>query len=266
MPPSPRTTASCATYVTNPTLPALLEIVLASAGIAPTNFPCARPGHDLPDVHRGREPTGQRGGLGNASLKPRYPRVRYANQNRLGLLGGLLANDGDLSGRLPERTPTERRRRPSHLVGRRDGGALRGQRATPHTYKFGGGLQAIGRTPRHGRCSGCTMVSIRGRAEGQGGGPVAASVSRYIGHAAARRRSETGAHHRKKSWIAVLSPQRCPACAGGNDDQRCATPRRPAPPVDAGSATPVRVRRWRVCWRYSRRLVLHRRTPWSRST
>ena len=36
---SRRTTAQFADYVTNPTLPALLEIALATPGIAPTNFP-----------------------------------------------------------------------------------------------------------------------------------------------------------------------------------------------------------------------------------
>ena len=35
----PKDDAQFATYVTNPTLPALLEIALATPGIAPTNFP-----------------------------------------------------------------------------------------------------------------------------------------------------------------------------------------------------------------------------------
>ena len=35
----PKDDGQFATYVTNPTLPALLEILLAPPGIAPTNFP-----------------------------------------------------------------------------------------------------------------------------------------------------------------------------------------------------------------------------------
>ena len=45
-----------ATYVTNPTLPKLIEIALALPGTSPTNFPAHRPRHDVPDRHPRRQP------------------------------------------------------------------------------------------------------------------------------------------------------------------------------------------------------------------
>ena len=56
----PKDDGQFATYVTNPTLPALLEIALGHAGHRADQLPAHRPRHDLPDRHRRREPAGRR--------------------------------------------------------------------------------------------------------------------------------------------------------------------------------------------------------------
>ncbi len=111
----PKDDGQFATYVTNPTLPALVEIALATPGIAPTNFPRT----DLVTTFL----TGIRGvnqpkafsttpSMGVASemlrLNTAIAPTAEASQNRLGLLGGLLAGPGgDLAGYPNGRRPSD---------------------------------------------------------------------------------------------------------------------------------------------------------------
>jgi Domain of unknown function (DUF4331) len=104
----PKDDAQFATYVTNPTLPALLEIALASPGIAPTNFPRT----DLVTTFL----TGIKGVNQAATvtasemlrLNTAIPATAYASQNRLGLLGGLLGPaPQDLAGYPNGRRPND---------------------------------------------------------------------------------------------------------------------------------------------------------------
>lgn len=85
-------------YVTNPTLPALLEIALAAPGIAPTNFPR----NDLvttfltgiKGVNQQRRVTPSEMLRLNTAIAP----VAFAQQNRLGIVGNLLAGGSDNAG------------------------------------------------------------------------------------------------------------------------------------------------------------------------
>ena len=104
----PRNDGQFATYVTNPTLPALLEIALAIPGTAPTNFPRT----DLVSTFL----TGIRTNLGPGGtpfnlnqpanvvpsemlrLNTAVAAVPFAQQNRLGVVGSLLGNGSDLAG------------------------------------------------------------------------------------------------------------------------------------------------------------------------
>ena len=104
----PKDDAQFATYVTNPTLPALLEIALGSPNIAPTNFPR----NDLVTTFL----TGIKGvnqqatvtGSEMLRLNTDIPPTAYANQNRLGLLGGLLGPaPQDLAGYPNGRSPND---------------------------------------------------------------------------------------------------------------------------------------------------------------
>ncbi|HEY4065866.1 MAG TPA: DUF4331 domain-containing protein [Burkholderiaceae bacterium] len=104
----PKDDAQFATYVTNPTLPALLEIALASPGIAPTNFPRT----DLVTTFL----TGIKGVNQQATvtasemlrLNTAIAPTAYASQNRLGLLGGLLGPaPQDLAGYPNGRRPND---------------------------------------------------------------------------------------------------------------------------------------------------------------
>ena len=97
-----------ADYVTNPTLPALLEIALAAPGIAPTNFPRL----DLVTTFL----TGIKGVNQPATvtasemlrLNTAIAATPYASQNRLGLLGGLLGPaPQDLAGYPNGRRPND---------------------------------------------------------------------------------------------------------------------------------------------------------------
>ena len=93
-------------YVTNPTLPRLLEIALTGPGAAPTNFPR----NDLvttfltgiSGVNRPANVVGSEMLRLNTSIAP----VAFANQNRLGIVGNILAagtdNAGYPNGRRPK--------------------------------------------------------------------------------------------------------------------------------------------------------------------
>jgi len=94
----PADDAQFADYVTNPTLPALLEIALAIPGTAPTNFPrtdlvttflTGIPGLNQPRSVQAAEMLRL-----NTAIAP----VPFAQQNRLGVVGNLLAGGSDNAG------------------------------------------------------------------------------------------------------------------------------------------------------------------------
>jgi hypothetical protein len=103
----PRDDAQFATYVTHPTLPALLEIALGLPGIAPTNFPRT----DLVTTFL----TGIKGVNQPKNVRPAemlrlntdIPPVPFAQQNRLGIVGNLLAGGSDFAGYPNGRRPKD---------------------------------------------------------------------------------------------------------------------------------------------------------------
>jgi hypothetical protein len=94
----PRADAQFAAYVTNPTLPALLEIALAIPNTAPTNFPRT----DLvttfltgiPGINQPANVVAAEMLRLNTAIAP----VPFAQQNRLGIVGNLLAGGNDSAG------------------------------------------------------------------------------------------------------------------------------------------------------------------------
>lgn len=96
-----------ADYVTNPTLPALLEIALNIPGTAPTNFPRT----DLvttfltgiPGVNQPMNVVASEMLRLNTSIAP----VPLASQNRLGIVGSLLAGQNDFAGYPNGRRPKD---------------------------------------------------------------------------------------------------------------------------------------------------------------
>jgi hypothetical protein len=111
----PKDDAQFATYVTNPTLPALVEIALAHPGIAPTNFPrtdlvttflTGIPGVTQPKAFTASPATGVASEM--LRLNTAIAATPYASQNRLGLLGGLLGPmPQDLAGYPNGRRPND---------------------------------------------------------------------------------------------------------------------------------------------------------------
>jgi Domain of unknown function (DUF4331) len=99
--------AQFADYVTNPTLPALLEIALALPGTAPTNFPRT----DLVTTFL----TGIKGvnqpknGVASEMLRlnTAIAPVAFAQQNRLGIVGNILAGGSDNAGYPNGRRPKD---------------------------------------------------------------------------------------------------------------------------------------------------------------
>ncbi len=99
--------AQFADYVTNPTLPALLEIALALPGVAPTNFPRT----DLvttfltgiKGVNQPRTVTPSEMLRLNTGIAP----VPFAQQNRLGIVGNILASGSDNAGYPNGRRPKD---------------------------------------------------------------------------------------------------------------------------------------------------------------
>jgi hypothetical protein len=94
----PAADAQFADYVTHPTLPALLEIALALPGTAPTNFPrndlVATFLTGIAGVNQPRNVVGAEMLRLNTAIAP----VPYAQQNRLGIVGNLLAGGSDNAG------------------------------------------------------------------------------------------------------------------------------------------------------------------------
>ncbi len=103
----PQDDGQFAVYVTNPTLPRLLEIALPAPGIAPTNFPRT----DLVTTFL----TGIPGLNKPASVTPSemlrlntaIPAVPFAMQNRLGIVGNILAGGTDNAGYPNGRRPKD---------------------------------------------------------------------------------------------------------------------------------------------------------------
>ncbi len=103
----PRNDGQFASYVTNPTLPALLEIALSIPGTAPTNFPR----NDLVTTFL----TGIAGVNKPQNVVPSemlrlntaIPAVAFGQQNRLGIVGNILANGSDNAGYPNGRRPKD---------------------------------------------------------------------------------------------------------------------------------------------------------------
>ena len=111
----PKDDGQFANYVTNPTLPALLEIALATPNIAPKNFPrtdlvttflTGIVGVNQPKPFATTPSTGVLSEM--LRLNTAIPATPYGSQNRLGLLGGLLSGpNGDLAGYPNGRRPND---------------------------------------------------------------------------------------------------------------------------------------------------------------
>jgi hypothetical protein len=94
-------------YVTNPTLPALIEIALAIPGTAPTNFPR----NDLvttfltgiPGVNQPKNVVASEMLRLNTAIAP----VPFAQQNRLAIVGSLLSGGSDFAGYPNGRRPKD---------------------------------------------------------------------------------------------------------------------------------------------------------------
>jgi Domain of unknown function (DUF4331) len=104
---SPRGDGQFADYVTNPTLPRLIEIAFATPNLAPTNFPRT----DLVTTFL----TGITGVNKPAGVVPSemlrlntaIPAVPFAQQNRLGIVGNILAGGTDNAGYPNGRRPKD---------------------------------------------------------------------------------------------------------------------------------------------------------------
>ena len=103
----PKDDGQFATYVTNPTLPALLEIALATPNIAPTNFPRTDLVTTFLTGIAGVNQPANVVGSEMLRLNTVIAATPYERQNRLGLLGGLLSGDGDLAGYPNGRRPND---------------------------------------------------------------------------------------------------------------------------------------------------------------
>jgi hypothetical protein len=103
----PKDDAQFADYVTNPTFPALLEIALALPGTAPTNFPR----NDLvttfltgiPGLNKPANVVPSEMMRLNTAIAP----VPFAQQNRLGVVGNILAGGNDFAGYPNGRRPKD---------------------------------------------------------------------------------------------------------------------------------------------------------------
>jgi hypothetical protein len=104
---APRNDGQFAAYVTNPSLPALLEIALALPGTAPTNFPRT----DLVTTFlTGIPGVNQPSGVVAAEmlrLNTAIPAVPFGSQNRLAIVGSLLSGGSDFAGYPNGRRPKD---------------------------------------------------------------------------------------------------------------------------------------------------------------
>ncbi len=182
---SPKDDGQFATYVTNPTLPKLLEIALATPNISPTNFPR----NDLVTTFLTGIVGVNQPATVTASemlrLNTAIPAVPYANQNRLGLLGGLLAGGTDLAGYPNGRRPNDDVVDISLVAVM---GGLCVANGTGDTYKFGAACNPSA-VPLGTQVYNLHDGGRPGRSEGEGRGAAAAGLPVYRA-AAARARSE----------------------------------------------------------------------------
>ena len=96
----PKDDGQFADYVTNPTLPALLEILFGCGRRQGADqLPAHRPRRRVPHRHPGREPAAGRPAARDAAPQHRDRADAAAQQNRLGVLGG--DNAGFPNGRRP---------------------------------------------------------------------------------------------------------------------------------------------------------------------
>ena len=105
---SPKNDGQFATYVTNPTLPVLLDLVLGLGGAAPTNLPrLDLVTTFLTGIKTNLGPGGTPFNLNQPAgvvasemlrLNTAIAAVPFAQQNRLGVVGSLLAGGSDLAG------------------------------------------------------------------------------------------------------------------------------------------------------------------------
>jgi hypothetical protein len=187
----PKDDGQFADYVTNPTLPALIEIALALPGAAPTNFPRADlvttfltgiPGVNQPaNVVRAAEPAGHR-------------RQRVVRGQRLR--------------RLPERPPPEGRRG-RHLARGGDGRLVHGQRRQQR-LRLRCRVQALGRTSEGDHL----QAARRG---GPGGGAAAAGLP-VPQHAGAGRAVKEPSMKTRISLSMGIAALLLAACGGGGGD------------------------------------------------
>ena len=95
---SPSNDGQFATYVTNPTLPALLEIALALPGIAPTNFPRTDLVTTFLTGITGLNQPANVVGSEMLRLNTAIAAVPFAMQQRLGVVGSILNSANDFAG------------------------------------------------------------------------------------------------------------------------------------------------------------------------
>ena len=94
-------------YVTNPTLPALLEIALALPGVAPTNFPRTDLVTTFLTGISGLNQPANVVGSEMLRLNTAIAPVPFAMQNRLGVVGNILAGGADNAGYPNGRRPKD---------------------------------------------------------------------------------------------------------------------------------------------------------------
>jgi hypothetical protein len=103
----PKDDAQFADYVTNPTLPALLEIALALPNTAPTNFPRTDLVTTFLTGIAGVNKPANVVGAEMLRLNTAIPPVPFAQQNRLGIVGNILAGGNDNAGYPNGRRPKD---------------------------------------------------------------------------------------------------------------------------------------------------------------
>lgn len=94
----PKDDAQFADYVTNPSLPALIEIALAIPGSAPTNFPRTDLTTTFLTGIKGLNQPATPTAAEMLRLNTSIAAVPFAQQNRLGVVGNILAGGSDYAG------------------------------------------------------------------------------------------------------------------------------------------------------------------------
>ena len=210
----PKDDGQFADYVTNPTLPALIEIALGLPNTAPTNFPrtdlvttflTGIPGVNQPaNVVASEE----------LRLNTAIAAVPFAQQNRLGIVGSVLVRRQRLR-RLPERPPPEGRRG-RHLAGGGDGRPVHGQRRHQR-LRLRRGVQAFRRAAEGDR-----LQAARCRGPGRGAAAAGLPVPEHADPG--RGRAVKEATMKTQAYLSIcVAVVLLAACGGGGGD--------PLPPV-----------------------------------